>query len=437
MSSKTATKPAIISIAVVTFTYVIAVIQRSSLGVAALEASTRFEVSAATLSALAVFQLAMYALMQIPAGIFLDRFGTKAALTLGTLVMGMGQLVVAVVPVFGFAVAGRIFVGLGDAFIFISLVRIVNAWFKGKTASRTQQIVANVGQLGQIFSALPFHLVLTQMGWTPAFAMLSSLALIAVLAVLTLLVEPHYASSPRSLKDALFLLRKNLGHPATRMGFWTHFSLQSSGSSFILLWGYPFLVKAQNLNPSIATALLSSFVFIGFVFGPYISGLAARFPTRRSNVVLAIGLVIATSWLLVCLSSSSLPLAGLLLFVLVIGIGGPASILAFDYSRRFIEPGHQGSANGFINMGGFVAAFSLMFLVGYGLDFAVSNGFSTQQYGLESFRLAFLFEPAVIVFGLIMFMFERKKLRAKVLLEEGIIIRPLHVVVREKLATHK
>jgi MFS family permease len=437
LQSATKKTSALSAITVVTFTYLVAVVQRSSLGVAALEASTRFEVNAATLSTLAVLQLATYTIMQIPSGIFLDRFGTKASLMMGTLVMSTGQLVVALVPIFGLAVAGRVLVGFGDAFIFISLVRSVNIWFGGKSAGRTQQIVANIGQLGQIFSAIPFHFVLIKLGWTPAFGMLSTLALVAALLVWAVLSESRFETAPRTLLQAAEVLRENVAHPATRIGFWTHFSLQSSGSSFILLWGYPFLVKGQDLSPAIATGMLSSFVFIGFVFGPFVSGLATKFPTRRSDIVLTLGLIISAAWVAVCLSTKPLPFLALLLFVLAIGIGGPASMLAFDFSRRFIEPGRQGSANGFINMGGFVAAFTLMFLVGLGLDLAVAIGVAPVQYSLEAFRMAFIVEPLVTIFGLCMVAYERKNLRQKVFVDEGIIIRPVRVVLGERLGSRK
>ena len=49
--------------------YVVAVFNRGSLGVASLQAQQRFHASAATLSVFAVLQLAVYAAMQVPAGV--------------------------------------------------------------------------------------------------------------------------------------------------------------------------------------------------------------------------------------------------------------------------------------------------------------------------------------------------------------------------------
>ena len=41
-------------------------------------------------------------------------------------------------------------------------------------------------------------------------------------------------------------LRTDLGdawrHPGTRLGLWTHFTTQFTGTVFALMWGFPFLI---------------------------------------------------------------------------------------------------------------------------------------------------------------------------------------------------
>ena len=74
--------------------------------------------------------------------------------------MALGQLVVAIAPTLEVAVLGRMLVGMGDAFTFISMIRLANNWLSGKRASITQQWLATIGQTGQIASAVPFALLL-------------------------------------------------------------------------------------------------------------------------------------------------------------------------------------------------------------------------------------------------------------------------------------
>ena len=421
-----------LSLAVVTITYLVAVAQRSSLGVAAIEASNRFDVNAAALSSLGVVQLAVYAAMQVPVGILLDRYGPKRTLVLGALIMFVGQGVVAFSSEFPLAVVGRMLVGFGDAFTFISLIRVVNSWFSGTRASLFQQLAANIGQLGQVMSAIPFHFMLQQIGWSPAFAILASLSLLVCLLSVAFVSEGVVIHSKLSLASSVAQVRVNLRDSATRVGFWVHFTLQSSGSSFILLWGFPFLVRAEGLPPYLASMILTSFVFVGFVVGPIFGAVGGRYPNRRSNIVIAAALAIIGAWLLIVSYASPMPFWALLAAVLIIASGGPASMMAFDYSRRFIPMERIGSANGIINMGGFIAAFCIMLLVGLGLDASVRWNLSDEVFSLDGFRFAFLAEIIVTSLGLFGFVQSRRRLRNDLRVSQGIYIRPFRVAIIEK-----
>ncbi|MFM6940305.1 MAG: MFS transporter, partial [Rhodoluna sp.] len=154
--------------------YFVSVLERSSMGVASLNAAERFHVGAAALSSLAVAQLVVYAAMQIPTGLLLDRFGARSLIVAGSLLTGSGNLVVAIAPQMSLAVIGRMTVGLGDALVFVSMIRLINGWVPGTRATRYTQLFANIGQLGQIASAVPFAYLLGFAGWTPAFVATSS-----------------------------------------------------------------------------------------------------------------------------------------------------------------------------------------------------------------------------------------------------------------------
>lgn len=78
--------------------YFVAIIFRTSLGVAGLDAADRFDVNASALSTFSILQLLVYAGMQIPVGLLVDRLGTKKVLTLGVVLFTLGQLGFALSP---------------------------------------------------------------------------------------------------------------------------------------------------------------------------------------------------------------------------------------------------------------------------------------------------------------------------------------------------
>lgn len=178
------------------FAYLVAVLDRTTLGVAGVDAAERFGVAAAVLSSLAVVQLIVYAGMQIPVGILIDRFGPRTLILSGTALMMAGQVVVAIAPGIGVAIVGRILLGAGDAAIFTSVIRLTVTWFSGPIVPQLSQWIGNIGQVGQILSALPFAAILHTFGWEPAFLSAAGLGAVSFLGVLLLVADVPPRTEP-------------------------------------------------------------------------------------------------------------------------------------------------------------------------------------------------------------------------------------------------
>ncbi|SFA52295.1 hypothetical protein SAMN05444374_107126 [Rhodococcoides kroppenstedtii] len=72
--------------------YAVGVLHRTSFGVSGLDAADRFSAGPSLLSSFVVLQVVVYASMQIPAGVLLDRVGSRAMIVAGALIMATGQL---------------------------------------------------------------------------------------------------------------------------------------------------------------------------------------------------------------------------------------------------------------------------------------------------------------------------------------------------------
>jgi len=419
---------------VAVFAYMVGVLQRTSLGVSGVTASERFEVSASVLSSLAVVQLVVYAGLQIPVGVLLDRFGPKRLITIGAVLMLLGQAVLAFAPSIGVAVGGRILVGAGDAMTFISVVRLLSSWFQGPILPQLSQWTGNIGQLGQVLSAIPLSYVLHSAGWTPAFLGAASLSAIALVLVIVLLADRHEdAAPPVVVPGALRRLRDALARPGTQLGFWSHFVTQSSGTVFTLLWGFPLLTKGLHYSTTQASELLTLIVITGFVSGPLLGILTARFPLRRSNLVLGIVAMLGVVWTAVLVWPGSPPPWLIIVLVVVLGVGGPGSLIGFDFARSFNPLRSLGSANGVVNVGGFLASFVMMYLIGVVLDLLnqrrIADGLPSDIFAWDSFRIALCVQYLVIGAGVGFLVHARRRTRRRMQEEEGIQVGPLWVVL--------
>lgn len=394
--------------------YAVAVFQRASLGVAGVEAQRRFGVTAAVLSLFAVLQLAVYAGLQIPVGVVLDRVGPRRMIAGGAVLMGAGQLVLATAHAVGLAVTGRVLVGAGDAMTFISVLRLIAAWFPPRQVPLLTQLTGILGQIGQIVAAYPLVALLLAAGWDTSFliAAVAGLA-VAVVAWSALRNAPAGGAAivvPMTAAQALRRLGLAWREPGTRLGLWTHFVTQFSGNVFALLWGYPFLVVGEHRSPAEAGILITLLVLVAMGIGPVLGHLAGRWPYRRSIPVLGIVGTTVAVWTLVLAWPGRAPLALLVVLVVVLASNGPGSLMGFDYARTENEAERIGSATGIVNVGGFVASLLTIALIGIVLSLHSTGGRGT--YTLGDFRAAFAVQYLFWVVGMIGVLRSRRRLRA-------------------------
>jgi sugar phosphate permease len=219
--------------------YVLAVFHRTSLSVAGLVAVDRFDISASQLAVFAMVQLLVYAAMQIPVGVFLDRFGPRRMLTIGLALMTAGQLAFAVVDAYGPALSARVLVGVGDAMVFASVLRLVAAWFAPARNPIVTQMTGMFGQLGAIAAAVPMSAALSTLGWTQAFGLTAGIGVVLGIVLFCVVRDTpgpgDVDDEPAGLADVADGLRSSWAEPGTRLGLWTHFTTQFSITALVVL----------------------------------------------------------------------------------------------------------------------------------------------------------------------------------------------------------
>ncbi|MFJ4314617.1 nitrate/nitrite transporter [Streptomyces lavendulae] len=369
--------------------YFVAVIFRTSLGVAGLDAADRFHVNASALATFSLLQLLVYAGMQIPVGLMVDRLGTKKVLALGAVLFTAGQVGFALSPSYGTALAARALLGCGDAMTFISVLRLGTRWFPARRGPLMAQLAGLVGMAGNLVSTLVLAPVLHGLGWVPAFAG-SAVAGLVVLVPLVLFLRDHpegygpaapargavgsggSGDSGGSGGSGGFVRRQiadSWREPGTKLGLWVHFSTQFPAMVFLLLWGMPFLVEAQGLSRTTAGGLLTLVVASNMGFGLLYGQIVGRRQSSRIPLALATVATTATLWgaVLLCPGDRA-PMWLLVTLCVVLGTCGPASMIGFDFARPANPPERQGTASGITNMGGFLASMTTLLAVGVLLD---------------------------------------------------------------------
>jgi MFS family permease len=213
-------------------------------------------------------------------------------------------------------------------------------------------------------------------------------------------------------------LRESLARPGTQLGFWSHFVTQSPGTVLSLLWGFPFISVGLGYGPTTASLFLTLIVAVAIVAGPVLGILSARYPYRRSNIVLGIVVAMGLAWSAVLVWPGQPPLWLVILLLVVVAVGGPGSLIGFDFARTFNPARSLGSASGVVNVGGFFASFVMMLLIGIVLDVIDrtngGTGVPAELYSLESFRVAFLVQFPIVGLGVVFLLLARRRTRTGV-----------------------
>ncbi|GAA1947158.1 MFS transporter [Microbacterium aquimaris] len=395
--------------------YVVAITNRTSLSSVGVDAAIRFDADASALSMFAVIQLAVYGSLQVPVGIILDRLGARPVIAAGMVLMAAGQLVMAFADAVGIGILARVLIGAGDAAVFPSVLRVIATWFPAQRSPLLVQLTGIIGQLGQIIAVVPLAALLHATSWSVAFGSLAGLTIL--FAVLTFAIirnrpperrddaidtsvdtDTGAVRIVRSTADLREGFRESWSHPATRLGFWSHFTTPFAGTAFVLLWGYPFLTAGQGLPAGVAASLMTLLVLAGIVFGPILGALSSRHPTRRSRwLVLPTVAFQAAAWLTVIFWPGTAPIWLLVILVIALASGGPASMIAFDHARAF-NPSHRlSTATGIVNGGGFLAALIAILMIGVSMD--LQGAGTPDTYSLDAFRVAFLTQVPLWVIG--------------------------------------
>jgi len=250
-----------ISFALVSGAYVLSFFHRIAPNAIAGELRSSFHASGAELGALAGSYFWLYAPMQVPTGVLVDALGPRRIVALGGAVAGIGSILFGRAETLVEASAGRALVGLGVSVAFVSLLKLVTAWFRDSEFGTISGLVMVIGNLGAISSATPLAWLVGVTSWRNVFVAVgvSSLAG-AVLTWLLVRDRPREAGLPSMRElDGRLDHAPNVGrwweglwvvvrNPATWPGFFVNLGLAGAYLSFAGLWAGPYLMQVHGMT---------------------------------------------------------------------------------------------------------------------------------------------------------------------------------------------
>jgi sugar phosphate permease len=317
--------------------------------------------------------------MQVPTGLLVDALGPRRVAAAGGIVAGAGSIAFGLAGTLRVAAAGRTLVGLGVSVTFISLLKLVAAWFREREFATVSGFVQLLGNLGAVLSAAPLAWAVTFTTWRAIFVGIG-VASVAGATLTWLLVrdDPRDAGLPsmRELDGEAATapragpwhagLRAVARNGATWPGFFVNLGMGGAFLAFAGLWAVPYLTELHGMTRARAT-LHTTVMLIAFAVGSLATGRLSDRLRRRRAPMLVLGLVQALCWGTLA-AGVALPPAGMLALFAVLGGSSTAFTLSWASVKEVNPPALAGTAMAIVNTGVFLGPTIYQPLVGWTVD---------------------------------------------------------------------
>jgi MFS family permease len=365
-----------------------------------------FDMSGVGVGNLAACYFYAYLLLQIPAGLLIDKFGPRKTTTLAIALCAGGTLLFAGADSFFMAGVGRFLTGIGAAFAAVSSLKLIANWFPLKQFAFMTGLMMTLAMLGAVGGQAPLAAFIAAMEWRQALMLIGAGGL--VLALLFWCVVRDTAPSQIREKTSSFRkitlwdsLKQICKNPQS---WWLSIY---SGLAFAPvmvfggLWGVSFTAEAYELSLNTAAQFVS-LIFIGCAVGAPVLGWLSDWLGRR-EVVMFWGTLLAFITLSLVIYAPTFSLYTLAVLLFLFGFAISSFLLSFTMIREISLPMLAATAIGFMNtfdafVGGFTDPLTGVFL-DLGWDGLVIEG--VRVFSASTYKVAFLTLPAYLVIALL------------------------------------
>ena len=353
-----------------------------------------FSVGAAILGYLSATYLYIYAALQIPLGLVVDKYGLRGVVAGACALCGIGSIIFSLADSLYVAYLGRGLVGAGAAFSFVGALNMAARWFPSRFALLGGW-AQMMGSAGGFVGQAPLSLAVATFGWRSCNLSLGIAGLFLAVLLLFTVKDPKEDQASEDNFSIWLGLKNVCANKQTWLATLAAAGLTSALLAFGGLWGVPYLMKARAIDKPDAASFIS-IIFVGWAIGaPFFGWLSDRI--RRRRILLQWGtcgaaLTTGTTILVPTLSTT------LVIVVLFLqGFFSASMILGFALAKDNNPPESSGVALGLINTFVVGSGAILQPLVGVLLDYRWTGEMfdGVRVFNLVDFQVSMLILPFV------------------------------------------
>ena len=364
--------------------------------------TNEFDLSAGNLGLLAGGYFIGFSLMQIPAGLLLDKYGPKKVIPYLLLIALVGTISFAFAKNFTGLFISRIFIGVGVSACLMGPLTGYRVWFEEKYQQRANSWMLMVLSIGFLGSTLPVQILLPLIGWRSIFFLIGALILISII-LLSVFIPSWEIKSPVESKNIseglLDVWKDKFFISLIPLAFFSYGGVQAIQT----LWAGPWMLNVTGYSPlESATGLF--WINITMLFAFLIWGyLLPKFSEYGLDSIKIIKYGLPLNYLILFLIILLGQKAGAAMFTLyilssiVLTLTHPAIALSFP---QHLAGKSLTSFNVFIHSGTFFVQWG----IGLIIDYCKNIGFDT----ILSYRISFFVFLVICILSYLFFIFKNK-----------------------------
>ena len=364
------------------------------------ELMREFTVGAAILGYLSATYLYIYAALQIPLGLVVDKYGLRGVVAGACAVCGIGSIVFSLAENVYVAYLGRGLVGAGAAFSFVGALNMAARWFPSRFAVLGGW-AQMMGSVGGFVGQAPLSMAVAAFGWRSCNLSLGVGGIFLAALLLFTVRDPKKTGS----SDDNLSIWLGLKYVCTNSQTWLA-TLAAAGLTGTLLafgglWGVPYLMAAREIDKPTAASFIS-IIFIGWAVGaPFFGWLSDRIGKRRVLLLCGTaGAALTISTIIVFPKLSTI----LIIPVLTLkGFFSASMILGFALAKENNPAESSGVALGLINTFVVGSGAILQPVVGVLLDYTWSGqtGGGVRIFDVEAFQVSMAILPLICLLSFV------------------------------------
>lgn len=345
--------------------------QRTGPGLVTPTLIRQFHVTPVTLSFMTVAQYLAYALLQIPVGYWGQRYGPERFVALGTILDGAGTVFFGLAHNFSWIVTARLFVGVGDALIWLNIVMVLAREFDRSVFGQYLGWIQMAGTFGALLATIPLAWWIGAAGWHIPFVILGLFLIVMGLISIPILRTPKDRAAAQALPRTASALQPIWRQLAQVMRRGTRawgpalasFGFMGAFLGFSSLLLVPYLQAAYHLS-RVGASAYEAIALVGMFFGGPVAGLLSDRIGRKLPFVI-FGALDALAWASLTFRPVELPPAALAISFIMMGFAnGGSLVLTFASIRDLMHPEEIGVASGLVNSTAFAASALVPLLMG-------------------------------------------------------------------------